>query len=510
MLPGLKWDKHIPYFNRAAVRAAKRAKKKRLMKEIFGYDVVRSDYLAFDPFHDFGVTPYPIASKNRHQVKVGSSGYPRKHTRVSVDKAYDTPLYIAAPGVNRRGPFTEISSKTTTTSLGRPDQTAIRGFIHDTTKESRGSISDHGEAEMFLPRIRVPVSKVTYVKYEAELAGADMFGPYHRIDRTTRTLSGTCARITQAEVDKYLTLERAKFTREAPSAAERLLADALPTSRSFGFLREIIELKDLPRTIQSSVQTVREGVRGVFDPSSAFLNKEFGWDMLAKAAVDLVELPDKIAKRVNYLLERQGQPTTFRSRLRGSEYVGGAGQFTFDPLIDESLGVASTAGFRNWEFRLALNYNVKFPKLELPKLREYVSSQLWGAKFRVDDFYNLIPWTWLVDWFAGLGDYLEAVASVNADTSIANYGFLTYASQGWLAGVVEGELTGSRSTRHNGGPIVTTGTKSTVNHEGFLRYHYLNRVDVTSLSDIKRSWVFDDLSLYQASILAAITTRGGH
>lgn len=510
MLPGLKLDKHIPYFNRAAVRAAKRAKKKRLMKEIFGYDLVRSDYLAFDPFHDFGITPYPIASKNRYQVKVGSSGYPRKHTRISVDTAHDMLLYAAAPGVNRRRPFALTSSNTTTTSLNQSDQAAIRGFIHDTTKESRGATSDHGEAEMFLPRLRVPASKVTYVKYEAEVAGEDIYGPYKRIDRTTRTSSGILARITQTEVDKYLTLERAKFAKEAPSVAERLLADALPSSRSFGFLREFIELKDLPRTIMSSVQTVREGVRGNFDPSSAYLNKEFGWDLIAKAAVDLVELPDKIAKRVNYLLDRQGQPTTFRAKLRGSEYVGGAGQFTFNPLIDESLGVASTAGFRNWEYRLALNYNVKFPKLELPKLREYVTNQLWGARFRVDDFYNLVPWTWLVDWFAGLGDYLEAIASVNADTSIANYGFLTYASQGWLAGVVEGVFTGTRSTRHNGGPIITTNTKSSVNHAGYLRYNYLNRVDVTSLSDIKRSWVFDDLSLFQASILAAITTRGGH
>jgi hypothetical protein len=500
--------KNQVYYNRTAVRAAKRARKTRLMKEIFGYDLVRSDFLAFDPFDNFLITPYYITSKNRKRTVVASSGYPRKKVRHKNYVVYDTPLYVASPGVNRRRPYGVVSSSSSVDSIPMADQPRILGFIDDTTKATRGSASDFGEAEMFLPRITVHNTSTRYSPSTTWLAGEDLFGPYKKDDIQRFTATGISARITQAAVDTYLTLERAKFTQDARTLGENLVAQALPSSRKFGFLREFIELKDLPQTILGSITAVKDGLRGVFDPSSAYLNKEFGWDTIVDSTLKMVSLPDKITKEVNYLLARAGKPSTFRATKRlAPEYIGSAGAFTFDPLFDESLKTPSTAGFRTAEYRLALNYTVKFPKLELPMLKEYLTNQLWGARFRVDDFYNLVPWSWLVDWFTGLGDYLEAFAAINQDTSIANYGFLTYVSQGWVAGVCEGEFSETRSGRFNGGPIETTSNKKTASHSALLRYKYLNRVDVTSLSLIKSSWLPENFSGFQASILLALAGR---
>jgi len=389
-----------------------------------------------------------------------------------------------------------------------PSQPIITGFVHDTTKRTRGSLSDFGEAEMFLPRIFVPNENLRWKNQETEIAGTDLYGPYKRIDQTFKHSYGRIARITQTAVDSYLNLERTYFSDMARAKGDEMLPDALPSRREFSFLREAGELKDIPHLLQASVSNARNLYQnGTFNPSDQYLSQEFGWEPLVKAVVDLVRLPDRIVERVNYLLKRLGKDTTFRSARRDTSAISSAQGFTFDALLGETLGSTSHSAFRTAEWRMALNYGVRFPILELPKLKEWLASQLWGARFRPDDFYNLIPWSWLVDWFTGLGNYVEAVSSIADDTSVANYGFLTYDANGFVLSSAEGKVTETRSTRFNGGPITTLTKEVKLAHTAVLRYKYLRRVDVTSLSSIKRTWMLDELSSFQASILGALAFK---
>lgn len=509
MLGELFDAKNFAYYNRQAVRVAKRAKKQRLMKYIFGYDLVRSDFLAFDPFHDFQITPYPITARNRMVVKIGSPGYPRKRVRKSYASVQDTVLYAAAPGVNRRHPLSKPSVSVSTLESNLSSQPVIKGYVHDTTKKTRGTLSDFGEAEMFLPRLVVPSSSYSWVKYEMEVSGEDMFGPYKRLDLTTRTTSGIVARITQSTVDTYKLFEQNRFASLCNKQSVAMLPDAVPLAREFGLIREIVELKDLPQLLNASVENARNlYYNGTFNPSTQYLSQEFGWDLLVKAVLDLVSLPDKIAARINHLISRMDKKESrFKASRRETYVIPDATGFSFDPLIDETAGIPThtAIGFANW--RLVLNYGVRFPKLELPVLRDWIKSRLWGARFRPDDFYNLVPWTWLIDWFTGIGDYLEAFSSVNDETSLANYGFLTYSADGLVTSNCQGKLIGTRSTRFNSGPLVVTNRETPTNHNAVLKYRYLRRVDVTSISDISRTWVLGDLTAFQASILGALAFK---
>lgn len=502
--------KNWAYYNRKAVRAAKRAKKARLMKEIFGQDLVRSDYLAFDPFYDFGVSSHPISPVTRKTRKIASHNYQRVFVRKSIATNHSTPLYVAGPGINRRHPFQLTNYSSSETKLTRPSQPSIYKFLNDTSKKTRGTLSDKGELEMFRPSVYVPKSSYAYRYQEAETAGTDGYGNVYRtLDRTTRVSSGYTGRILQSTVDAYLNLERIEFTNLAEPVAVELLPHAIPSERKFNLTREIGELKDLPHLLKSSVDNVRNlTVNGTFNPFSQYLSQEFGWDPLVRAVIDAVSLPDKIAKRVNYLLSRLGKETTFRSKKKSSSQITGAPGFTFDTLIDEThLGPPTTSAFRITEWRLVTGYGVRFPQLELPMLKSFVTAQLWGARFRPDDFYNLVPWSWLIDWFGGLGDYIEAVSAVTDDTSVANYGLLTYDSLGIVSSNVQGKFVETRSTRFDLGPITTTNSLVYTNHTAVLKYKYLRRIDVTNISELKRTWVFEDLSLFQASILSALAFR---
>lgn len=500
--------RNFAYYNRKAVRAAKRAKKARLIKDIFwGYNLDRSEFLAFDPFHDFQITPYYISPKNRMNRLVGSSGYTRKRMSSRRTIVHSMELYVSGLGQYSRRPFVITADSSVPMNSNLNSQEVIKGFTHDTSKKTRG-IADLGEMEMFHPKVYSPLHSYSFIDTETEIGGADQWGPYHRTDRRVTTTSGRTARITQTTVDSYLNMERAHFLEQAPSTAESLLPRAVPSSRSFSLLRDIAELKDIPKLLQTATSAVRDlSVNGTFDVSSNYLSKEFGWDPLVKSVLGVMTLPDKIAGRVNWLLRRAGKNQTFRAKRNYTSLNPSPVGFTFDNLLDEVPTSLSHVAVHKREWRLALNYGIRFPELELPKLKSLLTSQLWGLRFRPDDFYNLVPWSWLIDWFGGLGDYIEAICAVSDDTSLANYGFLTYVSDTHVISGSQGYFPTVRSTRFNSGPLVTENKRVPSNKNAALTYKYQCRVDVTNLADIARTWVFAELNEFQASILGALAFR---
>lgn len=497
----------VAYYNRKAVRNAKRAKKARLIREIFGQELGRSQYLAFDPFHDFRLADWPVSSRNRMR-RVNVFG-PIQRGFKEVRSSYfgETPLLLGIP--KKFGPYEVTHTPGSTVTSARANQPVITGFIHDTSKSTRFEGSDMGEAEMFLPKVLSPSVTRNYRPTSSHTTGETIAGHYKTDNVASRVTSGRPARITQESVDTVLNHERQFFADNAESAALRLMPNAIPTARRFDLLREIGELKDLPRTLISSMSAARDAfTRGDFDPSSGYLNKEFGWDPLVDAALKLVSMPDKIAKRINHLLARQDKDTNFRSGWSGFDLPTGINAFTIDSLIGET-GITPVEHFttRFYEWRMVLNYGVKFPRLELPELREYLKARLWGARLRPDDFYSLMPWSWLVDWFTGIGDYIEAVCAVNDDVSLANYGFLTYKSQTVTTSVRSGVFAQTVSRRDYGGPIQTVSNPKPTVHAATLVCNYHRRVDVTTLHDIKRTWNYDGPSLFQASILGALALK---
>jgi len=101
-------------------------------------------------------------------------------------------------------------------------------------------------------------------------------------------------------------------------------------------------------------------------------------------------------------------------------------------LTDESLVSVGTYGSRVIELRGVINAGLRFPAIALPELQRKLMRQAWGLYPDPEDVYNLVPWTWLADWFTGLGDYVEAFDIINRDPSIINWGFITGISSGYV------------------------------------------------------------------------------
>lgn len=495
--------------NRRAERAAKRAKRHRLLFEIFGIDNVQSHFLAFDPFDAFYLSEKDISPANRERKVLVRTNYnPRARIRRTTLEAGSTPLYVVGVGQNGHLPYSSTRTVSETTS-SMPSQAKIFGFIKDTSKRTRPIGVEYGEAEMFLPSIHSPSRSVRWKSGDVLSAGTDLWGPYQNRNITTRLSynQGLGATLSQATLDTHRLNEQNRASVLMPKHAEELYASSLPGARRFDLIREIGELKDLPSTIKSTFDALLGSLSGSLrkDISSVYLNKEFGWDPLFKSIEDLIHKPTKIVKRINYLMGREGKPTTLSASKKFLEPLESTAGFTYTPLIDLTDQGTFSLGFRKITLRSAINCLVKFPPLEGVSVKQDLTDRVWGMRFQPQDLYNLIPWTWLTDWFTGLGDYIERFCVINEDPSIINYGFLTYVSKGELRTANISRASSTSSVKAcSSCPTVTDTTYLYDTHCSVLRYKYYLRRDYTNLREMKLSWDPGTLSDFQASILTAL------
>lgn len=509
--------KTIPYRNRDAERAAKRARRNRLLAELLGPENVRSAVLAFNPFSDFGISRELITPANRtRKSNVVSYALPRSYgvTRTSTTKANQRDNSTPWNPYDMLPPTVTVST-TTAGPYAAQSQPVIRGsFVADTTRRTRGIFSERGELELYRPRIYSTSRSYNdlYATNDVSLVNA---GGYSEIYYNTKArhvyFNGPSGRITQDVVDSYLNEERSNAQSKFSAYGTKLLTEARPNRRSFEGFREFLELKDLPRLLRTANRLIVDAVgrkKFTATPEDLYLNKEFGWDPLFGAIMGLVVQPEIVAKRMNYILSRVGKATTFRSSRFGVEALTGTGGFSYQPLEGEANTSVGTSGYRIYNVRMAVNYGVRFPELEVPKLKRDIYYTLIGLKARPSDFYNVVPWTWLIDWFTGIGDYVDLVSSVLEDHSLVNWGTITYASRGTVTTTYTGETIWSRSRRINSGPIELVTGANRFAHSSVLGYAYQLRKDLGQSESVKYTWLPDTWSDFQASILGALLTRG--
>jgi hypothetical protein len=220
--------------------------------------------------------------------------------------------------------------------------------------------------------------------------------------------------------------------------------------------------------------------------------------------MDLLEKPVRAVREVNRLMRRSGQPTTFRSLSKFAGKTTGTPVFNYDNPTGELYSVTwNNEHRRKHELRCVVNATFDFPKVNVPSFQKQLFLHKIGVNPMPTDLYNLVPWTWLVDWFTGLGNYVEAIDTINSDPSLINWGMLT--------GITKGEI---RTTRNAKIDDITSqwvdGTWNdskitrTLSHQSTLEYTLQIRRNVTSSYDVKTILGPSSLSLYQQSILAAI------
>lgn len=477
----------------------------RFLRDIFGDNLVRSFAIAMDPLVIF-----------RHNLKkIGPVARERKRSDTYVSCGF-----TAIKTYTSSDRFTPES--TSSESFDTELMHASESFL-DSTKRLRGKDVPFSE-------MRSRKSTYSHPSYEelpfnltsttSQVGGDEFSSTTHMSGSYPEGSARLIFRGNWANDEAVDSMEDSlrQFVR---NNLPRLLEPTLASSRRFNAFYQIGELKDIPqliRGIHSFAQYVKDVVRDASQLqtldrtiSMAYLNKTFGIDSILGTLKALAKKPEAVSKRFNYLLERNSKLTSQRTKIdfdptellelapSWSYLVPGIGDYE---ILEETLEFHPSL-----QIRTVVNTFVDFPKIAVPSLSDQKFRDLWGINPRITDIYNLFPFSWLVDWFTGLGDYLNLIETVLLDRSLVNYGMVTcvYSAQVTVRGKL---LVRTSDVTLNAESDVTSmeaRDSIIIPYELSSQMQYSTRFNIANVPDVKTAYSDNNtLTSKQTTILAAL------
>ncbi|DAD50059.1 TPA_asm: maturation protein [ssRNA phage Gerhypos.4_11] len=414
------------------------------------YDYIRSFAIAIDPLWKFKISPARIQPANRTLSRVTKSmSTVIQTTTRGLSETSSSLMFNGCP----TGKETVSRSPTDTTSSVRVDSVdrSLQGL--DTTFRTRPTGFEFGECNFtsinaFCPDRTVEVSSKTAVLLTKPTCSIGT--QYSRNNSFTRITVSPGAYYPWSR-HQALRLQESNFAGSLlTSRGLALVQRAMPTSRHQSLLRNVIELRDIPRSIlslrdslvyfrslYSSIpsdklrnQIFHLGLRKTELRSvlpNEYLSYQFGWKQLFGDIMNALNQPAKVAKRINYLMRHAGRDAPYSTVMKYSELLPTSSpRFVWPSTTkDSSPIVEDVHGTREITLRASLHADFRFPDVDRPLFKQALFSQMLGEDLSPPDIYDLVPWTWLTDWYTGLGNYLHAVYEINNDRSLINFGFVS-------------------------------------------------------------------------------------
>lgn len=503
--------------------------------------LVKSVAFAIDPTYRFKVSPYTVTPVNRTRVRGVSSvlnaqRYTRKRYKYSYSQSPNYKLisicWSPVPDIVFGPSVEELSNLQIGFQAVLPDR------MKDTTKRTRLIGSDRGNLELFKGYPSSPPREAR----SGDAGTTTTFTP-GSVSDSCKAAGGGPNRIrysyeyivTRHTRGGILSLSNYNLLRDGEIALAKslcqkhaisMLKSVDPFARDYSLFRNLVELRDVPRSVLQLQKTATD-LRKVFlslktspklrkvvfnlkglskDVPNEYLSYHFGWKQLYRDLNDLLALPEKASKKVNFLMRRSGKPTTLRSKREFPS--GSASSFGFDyaTMVTEGGALTGHRIERSHELRLVVSSIWDFPPVNSVEFKKHVYAERTGISPRITDVYNLVPWTWLFDWFTGLGNYIDLIDTINRDPKLINWGMISCVTKGRLITDFSSNSTMTTTSIVDG--ITTAVPKITNNrHTSFYDFECQTRNDVASILDVQLTSVPSTLTTYQMSILGALLAQ---
>lgn len=494
-----------------------------LLYRLMPYTLIGSLAFAIDPFSQFKTAKGRITPTNRVRIKRASSIFGNrsldwKRTVKQAEYRYGVQPNQYTAAVDYVAPlWHEVL----------PAQQALIARSEDTTSRTRIVGSDNGEFRKWNPHTinspsrsveRRDIQKVQYI-------GTPTYW-FNRVERWENHINGPSATISTLAVESLRQSEWAWSVAEMQKRALGLFKGLTAQGRTYTLARNVVELKDLPRGIlqlQESFKHLRElavtlKIPGPMlerihsfkiigtDIPKEYLSYSFGWSQLYRDTRDLLLSPTKIGKRINFLIARNGKATTYRSSRSFETDETLSSGFAYSQLYEESpLPVPVNHSLtRKCNMKMVVNSIFEFPDVDLPSFRDREWKRQLGLTPTPTDLYNLVPWSWLVDWFTGLGNYVEVIDNINSDRELINWGMCTLNIEGTLTSQMSSKTLTTISIGTNSDVRQYSQQNQVYTHQSSLQYTSQVRKDLATLFNVKETTDISTLSGYQASILGAL------
>lgn len=231
-------------------------------------------------------------------------------------------------------------------------------------------------------------------------------------------------------------------------------ADAKPTASRGGIGQALGELRDLPKNPLNALKGIKTNLENLARGNSGgrsiknmlqggageHLNIQFGILPMVKDIKDLLQNVRDLDKNLDQLRRDNGRPVRRHKKLKGSStqtmvesklspintgasmvptlatgFFDGDAQKTV--IVAESWDYAFSARFR---------YYIDWQKADEGNLAAaaQISRMLLGLDVSPSTLYELMPWSWLFDWFFNLGDIVSNITNDQSDHLVADYAYI--------------------------------------------------------------------------------------
>lgn len=464
---------------------------------------------------------------------------------LTLKRRFDTSTMLYSPVTRRQerlydgpvGASVHIGASTTTTSRGRPvtyvnkfppesfasstsSATNFVGmtatspdYIEDTSSATRDRGSKYGECEMSQFKITSLPRSTTWVQNDTqsflEIAGVGI--QYSKNFKTLEIGTDTCsAFLDEATLSSLRATEVMRLNQIVAQRGSRLVIDALPNHRDMSLFRSLAELRDLPRTLKSTIEqlmSLGKGTERIFQRAGdSHLTVQFGWAPLVSDVQKILGLLDTLPARINRLQSREFKSSTFHSTQSfwDDEVPATALAIPYNPALEKLIS-AGTLNSRRIKLRSSVNCYLLLPDVSpFPHSEKFKFAHLYGLNPTVADIYALTPWTWLFDWFTGLGEYISCLVALNDEPSLINHGCVSASSTLYLNSTSTHEMTGGRIVKRGVTTIQSETTKYRFGISGNAELKTYVRIDASKIPDVACTSTMTGLSVWQASILSAL------
>lgn len=204
------------------------------------------------------------------------------------------------------------------------------------------------------------------------------------------------------------------------------------------------ELRDVPRMLKGTAEFFHNMWRAMggsltgFAPkkvADAWLNTQFGWRPFISDLRKFYRTYQRLDEHLNRIRRDNGkwirrggtvQTDSYSTEISRSDTVTGhwpalSGYFHPSAQISGSR-VARLVYSRTVWFEGAFRYWI--PSINSPQWRYRAIAELYGAMPCPSLIWNLIPWSWLVDWCSNVGDVISNMSTGYADNLAAKYAYI--------------------------------------------------------------------------------------
>lgn len=232
--------------------------------------------------------------------------------------------------------------------------------------------------------------------------------------------------LTPAELSNFANIQNANTFSYGATAWKRMR----PGKAVFSGLNSLWELKDFP-SIPLRALARLASIRKV---GKEFLNAEFGWDPLLSDIRKMYELQVNTDKALAQLVRDNGRGIRRRTTLENStttrvvedrlvslpgQFISGYGHPTWGGGYTRTT-TTETVSTHIWGCG---RFRYYIPDIGTSQWTKRARRALWGLNPTPEVLWNALPWSWLADWFANVGDVMSNMSVGAAENLVADYAF---------------------------------------------------------------------------------------